>query len=214
MTLAYRQRGSGPLPGNQAAGWCTWSFGGKNNSAWWYTQSGGVFDIEAADRPLNAYVLPDLPFYAPACPARLPANHPSRVMAQAEMFRDPGDNGSLQRDWPVPSEKITGYNDVGTSYLTNMAWWTQLGSIGNFQNRFDEGARRIAQERGANPSRFVWLTDHYGDALAQHPDPSFRIRNGHGDDNFAPLLFLDGHVAYEYIKPTVRTTTTYTLWFE
>ncbi len=34
MTLVYSPRGTIPRPGTSAAGWCTWSFGGKNNNSW------------------------------------------------------------------------------------------------------------------------------------------------------------------------------------
>jgi prepilin-type processing-associated H-X9-DG protein len=95
-----------------------------------------------------------------------------------------------------------------------MAWWEQLPNTPNFEKRMSEGCRRIAMGAGVAPSRFVWLTDQYGDLLAFHPNRRFRVRNGYGDWNFAPLLFLDGHVTYEYITPTVLTTQTYTFRFE
>jgi hypothetical protein len=44
---------------SQISGYNTWMFGGKNTSAYWTTYQSGLFDIEAADRPLNSYVMPE-----------------------------------------------------------------------------------------------------------------------------------------------------------
>ena len=189
----------------------TWSTGGKNNNSFW---AGRPFDVEAADRPLNPYVIPDEFFYAPPSPARLPGNDPARMQAAAPMFQDPSDRASLQRNWPVPNTSISGYDDVGTSYHTNMAWWSQTGLPLPLVGRFNEGARRIAVGEGAPPSRFVWHTDQYGDVLANMLNRNFTIINGYGDANFAPMLFLDGHVLYDHITPTILSTPRYTFRFE
>jgi hypothetical protein len=211
LVLSYGHRGTTPRPGNVLEGWCVWSFGGKNQDSHWGLQS---FDIEAADRPLNPYVIPDEFFYAPSFPVALPANHPARTQAQAPMFQDPQDNRSYQRNWPTPTNTISGYNDVGTSYMFNMAWWEQFRTL-QFVERFHEGTRRIAGEQGAHPSRFVWLTDQIGDILTfEQRNRSLRINNFYGDDNFAPMLFLDGHTSYEHITPTIQSTPRYTFWFE
>lgn len=210
ILLTY-QRGTVARSGTSMEGWCNWVFGGKNNNGFWATRQ---FDVEAADRPLNPYVIPDEFFYAPPFPARLPAAHPSRATAQAPMFNDPGDLASYERNWPIPTKSINGYNDVGTSYLFNVAWWDQIPGGLPFQQRFLEGSRRIAAGEGVDPSRFVWLTTQVGDILSVHTSRSYRITNAYGDVNTEPLLFMDGHVSYERITPTVHSTSRYTFWFE
>ena len=209
LVMSY-SRGSTARPGTSLEGWCTWSFGGKNNSSFWGFR---VFDVEAADRPLNPYVIPDEFFYAPAFPTRLPPNHPARLTAQAPMFRDPGDLTTHQRSWPNATPGVSAYDDVGTSYQANMAWFDQIPQ-GSFNTRFNEGTRRLAVGEGVDPGRFVWLSDEISAILLRNPNPRFRIINNYGDQNFVPMLFMDGHADYQRIIPGVYTTPTYTFSLE
>ncbi|MBC7772778.1 MAG: hypothetical protein H7210_09815 [Pyrinomonadaceae bacterium] len=210
MVLSY-VRGSTPASGGGLEGWCTWSFGGKNNHGYW---GGRAFDVEAADRPLNPYVIPDEYFYAPPRPTRLPNNHPARTHAQAPMFQDPGDIATHQRNWPAATPGVSAYNDIGTSYQTNASWWNQVPQNLPFVARFNEGTRRIAVGKGVQPSRFVWLSDEFSTLVLNNPNRRFRLTNGYGDVNYAPMLFMDGHVLYDRITPTIFSTSRYTFIFE
>ncbi len=210
LVLSY-SRGSRQVAGASLEGWCGWQFGGKNNNAFWASRA---FDVEAADRPLNPYIIPDEFFAAPPFPARMSPSDPARVRAQAPMFRDPGDIATHQRNWPQATSGVSSYDDVGTSYHTNMNWWGQLGSIPDFTQRFNEGTRRLAVGEGVNPSRFVWLSDEFSAIITNSTNARLRVLNGYGDQNFAPLLFVDGHVTYERLSPTLHTTPRYTFRFE
>jgi len=210
LVLSYT-RGTVQASGVTLEGWCTWSFGGKNNHAFWANRA---FDVEAADRPLNPYVIPDEFFYAPASPARLPANHPARTQALAPMFQDPSDIATHQRNWPQSTPGTTAYNDVGTSYQTNMMWWNQLPTSLPFVDRFNEGVRRIAVGQGASPSRFVWLSDELSGIINNSFSRTFAVTNPHGDVNFVPMLFVDGHVLYDHLVATIPRTSRYTFVFE
>lgn len=208
LALSY-SRGTTAVPGVTLEGWCTWSFGGKNNHFYWANQA---FDVEAADRPLNPYVIPDEYFYAPPLPIRLPINHPARTQAQAPMFQDPVDTTTHQRNFPNGTPGVSAYNDIGTSYQSNMVWWEQVQ--GSFVNRFNEGVRRIAAGEGAQPSRFVWSTDEFSTLIINASSRNVRLVNGYGDVNFVPMLFLDGHVLYDHVTPTILSTSKYTFRFE
>ncbi|MBC7834883.1 MAG: hypothetical protein H7Y88_07260 [Phycisphaerales bacterium] len=198
MVMSKNPRGFTP----PNSGWCTWAFGGKNNNGpFWYPYAGGVFDVEAADRPLNAYTMPGTVFYAPPLPGRLPMNHSERLSAQAEIYRDPADNRTFQRNWPNPTPGVSCYDDIGTSYQTNMEWWSQNFQPGGFEAHFNEGTRRIATGEYLNPARFVWLTDQFQSIVNNNFSDGFTIVNDYGDTNMSVMLFLDGHSDYHTVFP-------------
>ena len=223
LVLAYR-RGVGPTaPGNPVLGWCTWSFGGKNPNRAWAAMAHG--DIEAADRPLNAYMYPELTLDAPPPPAGLGANAPERTSLQLPAFKDPGDNQSYQRppgnQWGEPNSgpPITSYDDVGTSYHTNMKWWDQVERLPiSFERKFDYGASLVAQSGSYDPARFVWIHDQFADIGANHDDDRFQLVNGHGDINKSVMGYMDGHGAYHPIIPGRRaesySNSLYTVYFQ
>jgi hypothetical protein len=204
-------RGRGQLP---MQGWCGWSFGGKNNSAFWVGYNGGVFDVEAADRPLNPYLGYQLT--APPPPATLPANDPRRTTDQAPIFRDPADTFTVQRQWPTPTPGVSTYDDIGTSYLTNMSGWDQSLSqwpwnITSFFQRFNTGTQFMAQGRFLRPSQFVIAYD----ALAELPLLAGRSTvNWYGDTDRGLMLFYDGSVRYEPLQRGQPNTARYRLGFD
>lgn len=193
--------------------WCTWSAGGKNCHAYWL--SNATFDIEARLRPLNSYVYPGRVFK----PGRGTALTSARYTAQADAFRDPSDVVTRQRSWPVATNGVSTYNDVGTSYLWNGAWWNQVSRelpSGSFAAKFNEGTRRIAQGIRHNPALFVWMNDSYCDVIINSATPAFQLRNGYGQINQGCLLHLDGHASYQPLLPgsTDATLNTSTYQFQ
>lgn len=207
----WRQRGVGPsFPGQNATAWCGWTFGGKNTSSYWATSVGGIFDVEAADRPLNAYVYPGRTFYAPAPPARLPANDPARATTQADVFRHPSDTTTRQRNWPQQTASISCYNDVGTSYMLNGLWVTPLQQQYTFTNAYLNGMNRIASGQGVTPSRFVWCADQYAEIVIG----GMNVPNDVGEANTSLMLFLDGHAANTTVTPGQANTPSYQFQLE
>lgn len=199
-------RAASPSP----SGWCTWSVGGKNNNGWWVTPSQAAlryYDIEAADRPLNAYAMPSREFYAPPAPAQLPKDHSARLIDQAPVFRDPSDLLSHQRRWPAPNPTaISSYDDVGTSYHWNSQWWRQLWRTSGDLQRMAEGAQRLATGQGARPDRFVWMYDQLGDLV--------HVQTPAGTTLPVPLLFIDGRAGILNVTKGQYITANYTLVFE
>lgn len=205
LTLSYT-RGSTPAAGVGLEGWCTWSFGGKNNQSTWGFQT---FDVEAADRPLNPYVT-DEQIDAPAFPTRMPPTDPSRGVIDLPVFRDPGDKighqgaGTVPGVWPEENrDGSTCYNDVGTSYQFNVKWWEQPGivNIGDFSARFRKGASNMALGDTFSPSRFVWAHDEMADLVVNQGNVNFRLKNGYDDFNRSVMGFLDGHAGYYPVYP-------------
>lgn len=215
FTPVYR-RGSASSdradPTRGLVGVCSWSLGGKCNDAWWGhgPASRRGFDIEAADRPLNPYLFPDMDWQCPRAATsdsvELAADDRARQL-EARVFRDPSDRVSHQRAWPRPTPEISGYDDVGTSYHLNYKWYGLLerqmpgDSDRRFLARLAFASRRLALADAFDPARFVWLNDQHADVVVYQPDPAFRHVNSYGDVNKSLLGFLDGHAAYTQVNP-------------
>lgn len=198
LTLTYKRGiSNSAIPGNppnQGAleGWCTWSWGGKNCNTWW---AGKAFDVEAADRPINGWVYPDLNWEAPPRPALMAANAPEREAAQAAVFKDPSDKITYQPAWPNPTVDRSSYDDVGTSYHFNVKWWDQLTGLG-FEKRFHAGTQRMKVADAFNPGTFIWVHDQTADLVANASSYDYQFINGYGHINKSVSAFLDGHADY------------------
>jgi prepilin-type N-terminal cleavage/methylation domain-containing protein len=213
-------RACGYSNGQITGGWDAWNFGGKNcdtvpgNPFW----SGQVFDEPGHSRFLNAYLYP----------ARIPQPNgyvstgagstwtfvhgtptsAQRASLQVDVCRSPGDVATRQRNWPSPTPGISGYNDIGTSYVQNMAWWDAMPP-GTFTQRYNEGARRIGLAfDGANP-HFVWLSDQTLEAVGSSSTAS--IPGEFGKINTSVSAFADGTVRYLKVSPGLLSGPGYTL---
>ncbi len=216
MAPIWQHRGVGPAFPNQSAnGWAAWSYGGKNTSSYWYSAFGGYFDVEAADRPLNAYVYPGRVFPAPVIPNRMSPSDPTRATTQASVFRDPGDMTTRQRNWPNATVGVSCYDDTGSSYHLNGAWVEspQLAPF-SFTNRYLVGMGRIATGQGITPSRFVWNADQFAAIVVYGTNPLYQVRNDYEDINRSQMLFLDGHAAYLTVAPGQFNTAAYQMRLE
>ncbi len=223
---------SSPMQRNALNGYCTWTFAGKNprgqNSAGvqtWPTYFGGIFDIEAADRPLNAY-LTNQPFNAPDAPQLMAANAPEREKAVMPVMHDPSDKLGHQwggggnppmGGWPNPNAldpatgQVSCYDDVGTSYQFNVKWHDQLVGdptgpapgqqfgTGGMLNYY-LGLRRLRAADSFNPSKFAWLHDEYADIIVYNTSATYQIKNGYGDYNRSVMGFMDGHAGYIRVR--------------
>lgn len=197
LTVSTVPRGDRGNPG----GWCTWAFGGKNcwPNAW--VGANAVFDVEAADRPLNPYLTDDI-IDAPAGNVPLPQNDLARTIFQLPVFNDPSDKIGHQRAWPSENiDNTSCYDDVGTSYQFQVHWWDQLPTSLPFLRRFAAGCARMTLADSFQPSRFVWIYDEYSDLVANNLNPNFRLKNGYDDINRSVMGFMDGHANYHPVYP-------------
>ncbi len=209
-----QHRGFTPWPGLQHSPfnipWCTWQFGGKNSHAWWNLNYSGIYDIEAADRPLNPYVHPDIVYPAPdwqypqppTSAARMPTGYPDRYASEAPAFKDPSDVATHQRSWPNPTYTQSSYNDVGTSYHYNVKWFQQMTKYSNDNLKaFNIGTRSIRLADSYNSSRFVWVHDETADVVTNNTDKKFMHKNGYDEINKSIMGFMDGSAKYLPVVP-------------
>jgi prepilin-type N-terminal cleavage/methylation domain-containing protein/prepilin-type processing-associated H-X9-DG protein len=191
--------------------YCSWTFGGKDPAAYWQGGSGAVFDLAASGRPLNQYLYPDFQYPPPFFEQNTPENYiqartnrNARGQFEHEVFRSPGDKNTYQRGgWPNLTPGISSYDDVGTSYHTQLYWLQELEDLnnGNMSQAYFEGLSRLRQAGTFNPSKFVYVFDQTADIGASGDSRSIsRFPNGvmgeYGDMNKAVMAFFDGHAKY------------------
>jgi prepilin-type N-terminal cleavage/methylation domain-containing protein len=212
--------GSGYQDGAITAGWDTWSYGGKNCDVFY---AGGPFDEPAYYRRLNLYLYSGLTLEKPAGFVDIgkgssPTGNPiagrgdwtltrgtltpqQRAALQMPAYRSPGDKATKQRNWPNETPGITSYDDVGTSYHTNMKWWDQPGLTGNFTQKYDQGVRRIRLASEFDPTnKFVWIHDQTADVVANTgsgPIPNRpQFMGEFGEKNKSVMGYLDARAEY------------------
>ncbi len=187
---------------------CTWTYGGKDTSENW-VGSNAPFDISASARPLNAYLYPDIVFTPPKAGTfdwdgsdgtfKMGKPQDPRQRVETEAFKSPGDKTSYQTDWPKANYTLSSYDDVGTSYHTNLRWFEVLEPQYGFSEAFDRGIRRIELAADFNTSTFVFIHDQIAD-ISTNPDAKGTWPQGipgeYGEDNKSCMAFFDGHVEY------------------
>jgi prepilin-type N-terminal cleavage/methylation domain-containing protein len=201
ITLAYRRGGAASDVSGPLEGLCAWSFAGANCDAWW---AGQAFDVEAADRPLNAYLAGGSTFEAPDPPATLGAGDPARAAAKVPVCRAPADDPTRQRTPPRSTPGVGVQQDVGTSYLLNTRWWGQLAGIADAEERMRAAHRRFTAADATDPSRMVWVHDQSAGVLSAAgvgAGGRLEIENAFDDVNQSVMGFIDGHVDYLRVDP-------------
>ena len=219
MKMSYNGNGN-------VGGWCTWSYGGKDTSVYW---KGGVFEEPAYTRPLNQYAYPNAVLYVPTgyqVPPKFEEGVPQdgdRGKVEMPIFKSPGDLFTCQRKWPDPTFDISSYNDVGTSYHINMAWWysPELNDEKKYPQwtpgvwpgtgRWKEGIRRFKiAESMIDTTKFVWIHDQTADLVANQ---SKSIMGEFGDLNKSVMAFYDGSGRYVLMEPNKLVTNNYSFWW-
>jgi len=215
-----------PATWQQIQGIASWSFGGKENDGYWWSRSGGIFDYESSDRPLNRYVNDSITYpYADQPTVRIPATAEVRRDFRMDWYKDPSDVISLQQDWDynttpaggyrpraslslVGGIPISSYEDVGTSYHMNFKWFDWYYSDPsnprrdtNFGRAYFKGMRGFRSSEGISPSKFVFLHDQYTDVIANSSSLQYQLVNGYGDRNKSIMGFFDGHADYKTVRP-------------
>ncbi len=119
-------------------GVCTWNYAGKTNDEFWDSRPKyRKFLFKASERPLNRFIMSGV------------------VDDDDEVYpmQCPSDRASYQRKYDNPADKtvMSAYDDVGTSYHTNL---TLLNTYGGFPNPW---APKLANGR--------WTGDNWGHNL-------------------------------------------------
>jgi type II secretory pathway pseudopilin PulG len=216
-------RGTGYSNGQITGGWDTWNFAGKNCDVFWASSSGGVFDENAYGRFLNPYLAPALPpvpagYLNVGSGATWTFNDGTitpqqRAFYGVKVCRSPGDVRTYQPNWPTPTISRSGYNDVGTSYLLNMKWWSQPGGPANFTARYNAGTQAINNGNHGvfgkkQASDFVWIHDQIADIVAN--TATGNIVGEFGGNNMSVFGYQDGRAAYTEVLHNVLSGPGYT----
>ena len=204
--------------------WCTWQYGGKFNDQWWRSRL-RVYDRPPNDRPLNPYLYNDvvLPNLTPNANNYYDIDEGYRDDVEFPAFRSPGDRETHQRNWPDPTSVVTCYDDVGTSYHTNLKWFNALqddlrnqGTPPTGLNLYKEIQRRYKIGNYFDSSKFVFVYDQLVDIMAtdgdnRQGDPVIEGEFGH--NNKGAVNFMDGHAEYITIEPFVLNNSDYAFLF-
>ena len=219
--VPLRPNGRGQVPERnftQLNAISSWTYGGKNNNRFW---AGGPFDHEAADRPLNRYMI-DTAIEPTSPTTPLGSTASDRRQFQIPFFSDPGDRASYQQFFATNTQPgqqlrpsldpdgggvISSYDDVGTSYHATLKWHEVLTTTPAavtsgfaFGKAFYIGMRMMQKADGFLPSKFAWIHDQTADLVSNAP-ANYQFRNGYGDINKSVMGFFDGHGAYPLVRP-------------
>ncbi len=207
----------------------SWRYGGKTADAFWERSYSGRLLYPVGTRLLNPYVYPDtlLKDSVDEHGTRSPTGR-----LELPIYRCPSDRGSYQHapnyQWYNPNltvdfdTSISGYDDVGTSYMMNVKWFDQAKIENSRQPALSRITGSVTPElwrrtrrmfRSASmeaPARFVWLHDQTLDIVA------FKAQNqigDHGELNRSTSGFMDAHVEYLRAEPGAYETQAYMLKF-
>jgi type II secretory pathway pseudopilin PulG len=200
-------------------GWDGWNYGGKNCNAFWQTYTAGLFDESAYSRTLNSYLYPDVGVPQPvgyintgsAPNWSFRPGTPSlndRAALQLPVYRSPGDNRTVSRNWPTVVPGVSGYDDVGTSYLLNMKWWDMPGLPTTFTAKYEFGVGLIHTQA---PPHYIWIGDQVLDLVPLLPS-TYQIEGEFGGTNFTVAGFLDGRSEYIQLLAGASSGPGYTLF--
>lgn len=197
-------------PGGNINAIATWFSFGKNCSedGYWGGANGGVFDIPASERPLNQYIGAESVEPPPTINNKFAATGP-RPKTEIGVCKDPSDKIGHQRNWPRANNEapalsnLSCYDDVGTSYQTQLAFFQQAMSgppALSFAAAFRTGMEKMRIGDTFQPSKMVYASDEYADLVINAgeaittAEPT--IINGYGDKEKSNMLFYDGHAQY------------------
>lgn len=177
----------------------SYNYGGKSTDSFWDMRPGKSLIRE---RPLNRYLFPDLEL-----------RDPVGKRMELPLFKCPSDIGTYQRSFwtgnPNLDYTVSSYDDVGTSYHSNIKWWYRDragASNENHERRWRRLQKALKRAWLRQPARFVWNHDQTMDYLLYHADSRL---GDHGEINRSAMAFMDGHVGYIEVIPYVFNTVKY-----
>ncbi len=165
---------------------------------------GRSYTRRPSDRPLNAYVHPNLPLGKLASYSDLEDYKQFNFPA----FDCPADSSyNYQEGWQNTTIRhgLSSYLAVGTSYFFNLAWYG--GSDWKYSAEAEpltwgEGIRHFKRARLVYPSRFVAFYDDPADYhVARRASPPL---SHHGVDGQHAMAFLDTHANFVTYDETDR----------
>lgn len=230
-STAYQTDNDQRLPITPVEKWpfvaiCTWTYGGKFSDSYWARLNNGLYDIAPNSRPLNDYIYPgQLHPKVNGYKDQFGYTRPRYASERAPdldlpVFKSPRDIATMQRDWPNPTQSISSYDDVGTSYHYNAKWHFQLKDLNSYdyptQETIKDAQRKWQRQVGFQPSRFVVYHDQVADAIrgggtsqgAEVVDGDF------GYENHSAMVFFDAHASLEEVIPNQDSGDNYDFVFD
>ncbi len=164
-----------------------------------YYQQGGEYDFLASERPLNRYV----------ATAKLGKDADLRVFSCPADAAGKGGGIASRSSYAVARSKTSGYDSCGTSYQSNVTWYSYVlnREVSSPPTPNFERNKRVRQLL----DRIVPIFEKLGAARAimMHEDPSdcalggvladypldWKVPGYHKKDGYHSMMFLDGHAA-------------------
>jgi prepilin-type N-terminal cleavage/methylation domain-containing protein len=196
--------------------WRPWTAFGKNCDYSWTARFNAYFDMPAAWRPLNPYLMSER-IEGPLPGQQVFADGPIRRALRMPVCDDPSNRlgHQQQRQGHGMTEVLDNnapalncYEDVGASYMWQELWARHLQVLAgdvfvDVKPLFNLGNLRFRDETAT--ARLVWVNDEWANLVMALEDEAGQVRNGYGDINKGVLGFMDGHVAYLPIVPMGHT---------
>lgn len=195
----------------------SWTYGGKDASAFWQRLAGGVYATPARERILNPYVFDDLSLLDAD-----PDDPAGGVRADFSVFRCPRDGSTFARmlidQTFAPKDSISSFDDVGASYGTNTIWFNRCVDVDE-DGYYDAGTTRnmpcwidnraaLRRTSPRMPARFIWLLDPITSAVMSVRKD---FMGNYGKMNAGPMAFLDGSGGHFAVDPDQMDSDRYQL---
>jgi prepilin-type N-terminal cleavage/methylation domain-containing protein len=179
-----------PFVSPRGGGACTWSFAGKTTHEYWGPYSGGTFGLKITERPLNKYLLGATPE-----PDRMKG---SQIESRTEvpMMQCPSDRRSHQQQWQDEAMAMSSYDDVGTSYHSNLRGPLETNKDDLFwEGKLDD--KMVKEVLLKYSGIFQMVNEEPVDfGLPWFSGGGTLQRGNHGKFMKHCLGFLDGHAVY------------------
>ncbi|MCK4342922.1 MAG: hypothetical protein KAY37_14510 [Phycisphaerae bacterium] len=195
------------------SGISSWSYGGKTNSDYWYSEP--WFYIRFEDRPLNVYLL------GADIEGDLYKGGQLVQRAEVPVLECPSDLTCYQRNWGIPGAEpveISSYDDIGTSYHFNLAAVFRRGGLASCDVRkYGMSQSQMGTWLFYQGGWSIMIRDLVRDALYKHPStyamyfedpmdwglgsssPKIQVMGNHGAFSWHSMGFLDGHAKNTYV---------------
>lgn len=191
-----------PVYATSSGSLCSWAYGGwsgKNRLFWKNYYS--LFNVQTNQRPLSIYALKG-GTYAEQINDTTPT-------AEVPYYKCPSDTKSAQWQWgEYDIEQMSAYDDCGTSFQMNWAWWVQTDNPSDPKNNDwlyragIVGTKIWLKMYDKQSARFLSLFEDpcdYGlNIKLIEEQPGIQTLGFHGKFSRHVGAYLDGHVDYSY----------------
>jgi len=185
-----------PVYATSSGSLCSWAYGGWSgkNRAWWKSYY-SLFNVQTNRRPLSVYALKGGNFAEQI--------NDTTPTAEVPYYKCPSDFKSAQWQWGTYSlEQMSAYDDCGTSYQMNWAWWEQTTGTDWLKRAGIQGTKLWLKMYDKQSARFLSMYEDpcdYGlNINLVYLNPGIQTLGFHGKFSRHVASYLDGHIDYQY----------------